>query len=157
MFNTISPKVYKRIRERKGLSQTELGDELGVTRFTVSNFENGKSKPSAELEDLILEVCGCSVPEFAELVREELAELSDSEDREKQGSLLSRANRLLLDATGELSGFMLRGLQRRITQLRVMRVTVDHFKSDLQEHMYECRELLKRQEGTDAMPETCGN
>ncbi len=152
MFNTISPKVYKQIRERKGLSQAELGDDMGISRFRISNFENGKSKPSAEQEEHILELCDCSATEFSELVCEVLSELFGSEDDEEPGSLVSRANWMLLSATGKLSGFMLRGLQRRITQLRVMRVTVDHFKADLQEHMYECRELLKRREGTDVMP-----
>ncbi len=41
MFNTIGPKVYRQIRERKGLSQTELGDDMEVSRFTISNFETG--------------------------------------------------------------------------------------------------------------------
>ncbi len=74
------------------------------------------------------------------------------EDDQEPSSLLSRAERMLVDATGKLSGFMLRGLQRRITQLRVIRVVLDHFKTDLAEHMYECRELLKRQEGETDMP-----
>ena len=158
MFNTISPKVYKRIRERKGLSQSELGDEIGVTRYTISNFENGKSKPTAEQEELVLEVCDCSTLEFAEMVCEELSVVADApvgfrsrEGGNGPGTLLSRANWLLLDATGKLSGRMLRGLQRRITQLRLIGVTFDHFNIDLEEHMQECREEMKRQEGEKQM------
>ncbi|MCF7839763.1 MAG: helix-turn-helix domain-containing protein [Candidatus Marinimicrobia bacterium] len=39
----------KRIREDLGLSQDSFGDQLGVTRLTVSNYESGKRAASQEI------------------------------------------------------------------------------------------------------------
>lgn len=35
-------------RERLGLTQTQLSAELGVTRFTISNYESGERMPTAD-------------------------------------------------------------------------------------------------------------
>ena len=37
------------LRTNSGLSQTELGQEVGVSNKAVSKWENGKSKPSLEV------------------------------------------------------------------------------------------------------------
>ena len=39
----------KRLRESKGLSQKELGDNLGVSRQTINSIENGRFDPSLTL------------------------------------------------------------------------------------------------------------
>lgn len=38
--------LIKEARERKGLSQTELAERLGVTKATVSGYETGASSPT---------------------------------------------------------------------------------------------------------------
>ena len=37
------------LREKKGLSQSQLGERLGVTNKAVSRWENGSAYPSTEL------------------------------------------------------------------------------------------------------------
>lgn len=41
-------KILLRLRKEKGLSQTELAEELGIARQTVSRWEAGFAMPSAE-------------------------------------------------------------------------------------------------------------
>ena len=36
------------LREKRGLSQEELGDAVGVTKQTVSNWENGNITPAMD-------------------------------------------------------------------------------------------------------------
>lgn len=42
-------KNIKLLRQRKNLTQEELADKLFVTRQTVSNYENGKTRPDVEM------------------------------------------------------------------------------------------------------------
>ena len=35
-------------RKKKGLSQEELGEKIGVTRQTISNWELGETSPNPE-------------------------------------------------------------------------------------------------------------
>jgi transcriptional regulator with XRE-family HTH domain len=37
----------KKARQLAGMEQTDIADALGVARNTVSNWENGRSEPSA--------------------------------------------------------------------------------------------------------------
>ena len=41
-------KNLKQLREQKGLKQEQLAELLFVTRQTVSNYENGRSRPDIE-------------------------------------------------------------------------------------------------------------
>jgi transcriptional regulator with XRE-family HTH domain len=38
----------KLLRERKGYSQKELGDKIGVTQYAISKWELGQREPSAQ-------------------------------------------------------------------------------------------------------------
>lgn len=38
----------KELRLKKGLTQTELGEKVGVKQSTFTNWENGKREPSYE-------------------------------------------------------------------------------------------------------------
>lgn len=38
----------KELRLKKGLTQTELGEKVGVKQNTFTNWENGKREPSFE-------------------------------------------------------------------------------------------------------------
>lgn len=46
-MNVIAKNI-KKLRERKGLTQEELGEKLHVTRQAVSNWETGKNQPDIE-------------------------------------------------------------------------------------------------------------
>lgn len=45
-MNDLGEKLW-RLREQRGLSQEEFAEMLGVSRQTVSNWENGKATPDA--------------------------------------------------------------------------------------------------------------
>lgn len=52
------------LRNEKGLSQTQLGEMLGVTNKAVSKWENGSAKPNTSLIPKIAEIFGVTVEEL---------------------------------------------------------------------------------------------
>lgn len=52
------------LRKRKGLSQEQLGYELGVSRQTVSNWELGQSYPDFQRLVLLSDYCEMSLDEL---------------------------------------------------------------------------------------------
>ncbi|KXT83509.1 transcriptional regulator, Cro/CI family [Streptococcus oralis] len=46
--SNIFPQRLKELRLKKGLTQTELGEKVGVKQSTFTNWENGKREPSFE-------------------------------------------------------------------------------------------------------------
>ena len=51
----------KKLRIQKGLSQEGLGEQLSVTRQTVSNYETGRSLPDIEMLERLAEVFGTDI------------------------------------------------------------------------------------------------
>ena len=49
-------KNIRQLRTRKNMTQDELAQKLFVTRQTVSNYENGKSRPDVEMLDRIAQM-----------------------------------------------------------------------------------------------------
>lgn len=45
---TIFTERLKELRLKKGLTQTELGEKVGVTKQTIINYEKGITEPSFE-------------------------------------------------------------------------------------------------------------
>ena len=41
--------VLRKAREKRGLTQVELAEKVGVTRVTISYLESGKRQPSMDL------------------------------------------------------------------------------------------------------------
>lgn len=58
------------LREKKGLSQSELGEKLGVSNKAVSKWENGGAYPSTELMLPLAEVLGVTIEELYRAVTE---------------------------------------------------------------------------------------
>jgi transcriptional regulator with XRE-family HTH domain len=54
----------KYLREKKGMSQDELGEELGVIKQTISSWENSKANPSIETIVKLAEYFGVSLDEL---------------------------------------------------------------------------------------------
>jgi len=52
------------LRTEKGLSQTQLGEMLGVTNKAVSKWENGSAKPNTSLLPKIAEILGVTIEEL---------------------------------------------------------------------------------------------
>ncbi len=51
-------------RERRGFTQIELARRLRVTPNTVCNWENGRSRPAAEMLPLLAKVLRTTVEEL---------------------------------------------------------------------------------------------
>ena len=51
----------KALRLKKGLSQAELAERLGVSQPLISQYENGSTSPTAELSVKIAELFGTTV------------------------------------------------------------------------------------------------
>ena len=70
-------KNIKDMRERKGLTQDELAELLFVTRQTVSNYENGRSRPDIDMLMKISQVLEADVNHL-------LYGLPEQEDRKRE-------------------------------------------------------------------------
>lgn len=47
------PNIFKRIREKSGLTQQQLADKLGISRSAVGMYEKGEREPNFETLELI--------------------------------------------------------------------------------------------------------
>ena len=56
--------LISKLREEKGLSQSELGSKLGVTNKAVSRWENGRGYPDTSLLLKLSEILGITVDEL---------------------------------------------------------------------------------------------
>lgn len=56
-FNTMSYDIAQH-RKRKGLTQKELGDAVGVSRRTIQDYEGGRRQPKPMVVDLIKRALG---------------------------------------------------------------------------------------------------
>lgn len=54
----------KQFRTEKGLSQTELGQMVGVSKNTISSIETGQYSPTAKLAYLLCKALGKSFEEM---------------------------------------------------------------------------------------------
>ena len=157
MFNTISSNVFRQLRERTGLSQTDFGKIIGARRQTVSKFESGKAQPDKAQETRILEVTQCSKEELAELICEQLSELIDrpvgvGEDvgGYEPTTALARANALLRKPVDRLPAPMVRALNKRIRATRLLSIVFESNTEDLVELTLDCHETLTRKKDEDS-------
>jgi transcriptional regulator with XRE-family HTH domain len=51
----------KRLRDAAGLSQDELAEKLGMSRYSIISYENGKTSPSLEVLKKIAQALHCSL------------------------------------------------------------------------------------------------
>lgn len=56
----------KSVRQHKGMTQPELAEAVGIEQSYLSKLENGKSIPSEDLFERLLEVLGISINELIE-------------------------------------------------------------------------------------------
>ena len=68
MNMSILGKNVKRLRQNRGLTQTELASEVGISTRTLSDIENGKGNPGMETVQRLGEAC--QVESLIELLEE---------------------------------------------------------------------------------------
>jgi transcriptional regulator with XRE-family HTH domain len=96
----------KLLRKRAGITQQELGDETGLKRATINNYENGVGQPSL---DNILSISAHFGISIDTLIKVDLEKLSETQLKELEG------------------GF---DVYIRGTRLRVLATTVDQYNKD---------------------------
>lgn len=57
--------TLKEFREKKGLSQTELANRVGLKQTTISQYENGSRRPNLSMAKKMAEALGMSLYDFA--------------------------------------------------------------------------------------------
>lgn len=57
-------KHLKELREKKGISQKELGDLLGLKPSAVSNYESGRNQPGFEKLHILSQIFNVSIDEL---------------------------------------------------------------------------------------------
>ncbi len=158
MFNALVAKVYRKLRERAGLTQEELADELGISRYTVNKVESGRARLDEEQELRLLELAQCTKEECVEMLCEELSEYLDkrvgidSDHRAYEPSTaLAMAYTLLREQGTDLPSDMRRTLNNRINTTQLMGYAYDKNNADLVELTQDFREALKRKRRSRSM------
>lgn len=64
MDNYVTATTIKRLREGKGITQSELAEQLGVSNKTISKWETGKGFPDIALIEPLVRTLGVSVMEL---------------------------------------------------------------------------------------------
>lgn len=54
----------KVIREKRGMTQQQLADAIGVVRSAVANWESGLSTPKVQQLPALSDVLGCSIDQL---------------------------------------------------------------------------------------------
>lgn len=83
-------KFLAELRAERGLTQAELGKELGVTNKTVSRWENGNYLPPVEMLQLLSERYGISINEI--LSGERLADETQYKQKADENITLALTN-----------------------------------------------------------------
>lgn len=72
MNTTLIKNNLKYLREKAEMSQTDLADTLGLSRQSISKWENGTSVPSVELLYEMSKIYGISINDIIELQTDEI-------------------------------------------------------------------------------------
>lgn len=151
MMNEIAPKLYQKMRERAGLTQTELGEAMGATRYTVSHFENGRTQLDKAQEQRLFQITQCTKIELVEMLCSVLSEwigkpvgIRESYGAYEPTSALSRAFELLRENVTRLPAALLRALNNKINLTRLIGLAFERNNADLLELVQDCREELKK-------------
>lgn len=56
--------TLKEFREKKGLSQTELANRVGLKQTTISQYENGSRRPNLSMAKKLADALGISLDDF---------------------------------------------------------------------------------------------
>lgn len=89
----------RKIREEKNLTQDQLAKTAGITRCIISEFENGKHRPSPRTINKIAEALGCSYI-FLMTGKEELNSATQKTTNENRQKYIIEAAKLTKEAYG---------------------------------------------------------
>ena len=69
----------KELRKERNLTQEELGELIGISKVSISNYENGLQKPTVETLVLLAKALDCSINHLLGLDYINLQELKKDE------------------------------------------------------------------------------
>ena len=124
----IGEKIYN-LRTKAGISQEALGDELGVTRQAVSNWEVGKSTPDVNNIKMIANYF--NVP-LSDLIDENIDEVIIKPEESKAMNKLNNSSKILLIIASSLALLLFLGsmliilLQKPLSSLFKLTVHGEH-------------------------------
>ncbi len=158
MFNALLPPIYRRLRQRTGLSQAELAAKLGIGRTKMVEVEKGTARLSLEQEEELLALAKCSRREAIEMLCEEVSEAAEApigllgEDQESRPSInLARARRTARRLDGRLPVSRLRTLNNQIHTAQLATLLCERSSADLEELMSDCVAEAEIEAVTDEM------
>lgn len=71
--------ALKKLREQKGLTQTELAKKFTVGQSTIAMWESGEAMPRADKLPLLAKILECSIDDFFRKDEENQEEQEDQE------------------------------------------------------------------------------
>jgi len=87
------PGNIKMLRERRGWSQYQLAEKMGVTQTSISQYESGETTPRMPKIEKLASLFGVTVPEL-------LTEINDSDSTLRRDEIALVANYRKLNEEG---------------------------------------------------------
>ncbi len=150
MFKEIFPAIYRRLRLRAGLSQSELATRLGLCRTTIYKYESGITRPDPEQEQILLELSGCSGRELAELVCEQLSQalltrvgFLDDRGLDQPATPLGKAHAVLAGGRAGIPDALYRALLNQMHTTQTLGLLLERSCADLEELARDCSERAR--------------
>jgi transcriptional regulator with XRE-family HTH domain len=155
MYYNPLPDLIREIRTARDLTQTELGEKVGVEQPTVSNWENGKTRPILRTEKRIFEVLGTKNAEIGAALYEIVCRRFGY-GRTGPGSqvappdYLAKVEAKYEEVAGDLSPEDLKAYTREIERVRGLEAALKQFVWSLEDKLdQELRKAGKTSEPSD--------
>lgn len=154
MFSKLIPRFYRSLRQRRHLSQLELGRRIGKCKATLIAWEKGRTRPKPEDETLLLEALACTPQEFIEICCELMGEdlgqtvaILWEDGQPPAAHPLTRAERLFEEHRARLPERLAHALNVRIAALRTRDFHHQQSLREVEELLHACLEACDGQGG----------
>lgn len=146
MMDKVVPNFYRRLRQKRQMSQSEFGLAVGKKREAIANWESGQTRPSYDDERRLLIGHGCSRQEILEILSEALAAamgqpitiLFEAREPAHPAHPLTVAERRLQESGCRLPEKLRQQLLRRIFAARANVARIEGENGDVLEHVEAC-------------------
>lgn len=61
--------TLKELRKKRGMTQEQLANRLGIARSLISKYENGKISPTITTAFRMAEILGCGIDEIVQALK----------------------------------------------------------------------------------------
>lgn len=84
------PENLRKLRRDRYLSQTELGDAVGVSQLTISAWERGRNRPDIDMIRTLAKFFGVTVDDLIGQKKEEVIQPTQSDLKTIEAKLISQ-------------------------------------------------------------------